>query len=45
MIKIGIDKSVNKPQLIEVANCITAREDRGGIPAKGRRNCNYGDNN
>ena len=25
----GIDKSVNKPQVIENANCITSREDRG----------------
>lgn len=35
MIKIGIDKSVNKPQLIEIANCITAREDRGVSRRKG----------
>lgn len=26
---IGIDKSVNNPKLIDTANCITAREDRG----------------
>lgn len=25
----GIDKSYNRPQLIEFANCITSREDRG----------------
>lgn len=25
----GIDKSVNEPQVLENANCITAREDRG----------------
>ena len=25
----GIDKSYNRPQLIEIANCITSREDRG----------------
>lgn len=25
----GIDKSKNSPQVIEIANCITAREDRG----------------
>ena len=27
--KIGIDKSINNTQLIEYANCITSREDRG----------------
>ena len=27
--KFGIDKSKNAPQKIDVANCITAREDRG----------------
>lgn len=27
--KFGIDKSNNNPSLIDVANCITAREDRG----------------
>lgn len=26
---IGVDKSVNNPRLIDRANCITAREDRG----------------
>lgn len=26
---IGIDKSINNTQMIEYANCITAREDRG----------------
>ena len=26
---IGVDKSINKPRLIDTANCITAREDRG----------------
>ena len=26
---IGVDKSVNNPRLIDKANCITAREDRG----------------
>ena len=26
----GIDKSFNNPRLIDCANCITAREDRGG---------------
>ena len=25
----GVDKSINQPQLIQVANCLTAREDRG----------------
>lgn len=25
----GVDKSVNNPTLIDIANCITAREDRG----------------
>lgn len=25
----GVDKSVNNPRLIDKANCITAREDRG----------------
>lgn len=25
----GIDKSVNEPQILETANCITSREDRG----------------
>jgi hypothetical protein len=25
----GIDKSSNNPRRIEIANCITAREDRG----------------
>jgi site-specific DNA-cytosine methylase len=25
----GIDKSWNKPRIIDIANCITAREDRG----------------
>ena len=28
-LQIGIDKSSNNPQVIDVANCITAREDRG----------------
>lgn len=27
--KVGIDKSINKTSIIENANCITAREDRG----------------
>lgn len=30
MIKqVGVDKSINNPKVIEYANCITAREDRG----------------
>ena len=28
-VRIGIDKSSNNPHKIEIANCITAREDRG----------------
>lgn len=28
-VKIGIDKSSNTPKVLEVDNCITAREDRG----------------
>lgn len=27
--KSGVDKSINNPKVIDVANCITAREDRG----------------
>lgn len=26
---MGIDKSCNQAEIIDVANCITAREDRG----------------
>ena len=33
--KFGIDKSNNNPSLIDVANCITAREDRGVSNRKG----------
>ena len=33
--RIGIDKSCNNPQTIDVANCITAREDRGVSNRKG----------
>ena len=29
MIKLGIDKSFKNTRVIEYANCITAREDRG----------------
>lgn len=35
MIKLGIDKSFKNTRVIEYANCITAREDRGGIKPYG----------
>ena len=31
---MGVDKSVNNPRVIDVANCITAREDRGILRRK-----------
>ena len=34
-VKVGIDKSANNPKIIDVANCITAREDRGVSSRKG----------
>lgn len=29
MNKFGLDKTTHKPRIIDIANCITAREDRG----------------
>ena len=29
MNKFGIDKTTHHPRIIDIANCITAREDRG----------------
>lgn len=41
---VGVDKSVNDTQMIEYANCITSREDRGVSNRKSEGDCYFGSN-